>query len=460
MVRVISQETFDQVVAENMSEFGMARGEAVADAREQFESQGVSLANIVTSEGGAQEVVEAVKALFGSPAPDTLLSSLATIQACCKDNLAQRVLATDNGGYSALLRLLEGEEEEVQKEVLLTLTSVMEGNPDLLEGQGVEAMWRLAACPALRPEVLDWMLVCLVRHEGNRQAVVDRPGLLAATAGMVEEGGDTEVILRVCRLWVQLVQDDDVRVPFGKAHEHARELVETHGALALLTRALAAHQAEGRVAGPCLLALASLALRNEYCQQVVDEGGLQVVLDILSQEASEPEVVTRALVLLKVLSGNDKVKAEVGRAGGIFLITGSITKYLKRASTCEAGCAALAAACLRQEGNCRQAVLEAEGAAAVTAAMRTHPKHCKAQGAAAAAIRNIVSRNKDLCGPFVERGAEELLNAALSLHGARIGDTLRSALRDLELKVELQERWTGEKIKITESFVATEGVHD
>ena len=31
--------------------------------------------------------------------------------------------------------------------------------------------------------------------------------------------------------------------------------------------------------------------------------------------------------------------------------------------------------------------------------------------------------------------------------------------RDLDLKVELQERWTGEKIKITESFVETEGVH-
>lgn len=460
MVRVISQDTFDQVVEENMEEFGMERAEAVVEAREQFHSQGVSLANIVTSEGGSQEVVDAVKALFGSPAPAALRSSLATIQACCKDNLAQRVLATDNGGYSALLRLLEGEEEEVQREVLVTLTSVMEGNPDLLEAQGVEAMWRLASSPALAPHLLDWMLVTLVRHEGNRQAVMARPGLVGHTAALVEEAGDTEVTLRVCRLWVQLVQDDDVRVPFGKAHDHARELVETHGALTLLTRALAAHQEEGRVAGPCLLALASLALRDEYCQQVVDEGGLQVVLDILGQETSEPEVVTRALVLLKVLAGNDRVKTEVGRAGGIFLITGVITKYLKRSTTTEAGCAALAAVCLRQEDNCQQAVVECEAAAAVTAVMRLHPQHVKAQGAAAAAIRNIVSRNKELCGPFVERGAEELLNTGLSLHGEKIGDTLRSALRDLELKVELQERWTGEKILITESFVATEGVHD
>ena len=39
MVRVISQETFDGAVAENMDEFGMDREEAIKEAKEQFESQ-------------------------------------------------------------------------------------------------------------------------------------------------------------------------------------------------------------------------------------------------------------------------------------------------------------------------------------------------------------------------------------------------------------------------------------
>ena len=39
MVRVISQETFDDVVKENMEEFGLSREEAIKDAIEQFESQ-------------------------------------------------------------------------------------------------------------------------------------------------------------------------------------------------------------------------------------------------------------------------------------------------------------------------------------------------------------------------------------------------------------------------------------
>jgi hypothetical protein len=41
---------------------------------------------------------------------------------------------------------------------------------------------------------------------------------------------------------------------------------------------------------------------------VVDEGGLQFLLDILLNCRTDAEQVTRALILLKVLAGNDKVK--------------------------------------------------------------------------------------------------------------------------------------------------------
>ena len=39
MVKVITQETFDSVVKENVEEFGMEMSEAVRDAKEQFEKQ-------------------------------------------------------------------------------------------------------------------------------------------------------------------------------------------------------------------------------------------------------------------------------------------------------------------------------------------------------------------------------------------------------------------------------------
>jgi hypothetical protein len=39
-----------------------------------------------------------------------------------------------------------------------------------------------------------------------------------------------------------LVQDDDIRVPFGKAHDHCRDIVENHSALRLLTTALTTYK--------------------------------------------------------------------------------------------------------------------------------------------------------------------------------------------------------------------------
>ena len=39
MVRVITQETFDGVVKENMEEFDMGKEEAIKEAKEQFERQ-------------------------------------------------------------------------------------------------------------------------------------------------------------------------------------------------------------------------------------------------------------------------------------------------------------------------------------------------------------------------------------------------------------------------------------
>ena len=85
----------------------------------------------------------------------------------------------------------------------------------------------------------------------------------------------------MARVWIALVQDDDVRVPFGKAHENAREIVENHNALKLLTSSLERFQSNLKALEYCLSAIKSLAVRNEYCQEVVDEGGLNFIKTIL-----------------------------------------------------------------------------------------------------------------------------------------------------------------------------------
>ena len=58
-------------------------------------------------------------------------------------------------------------------------------------------------------------------------------------------------------------------------------------------------------------------------------------------------------------------------------------------------------------------VRDCDGAAILTLVMARHADNRRVQSAAAAAVRNIVSRNKELCAAFVERGVEELLDAAM-----------------------------------------------
>eukprot|EP00092_Neocalanus_flemingeri_P024121 GFUD01026167.1.p1 GENE.GFUD01026167.1~~GFUD01026167.1.p1 ORF type:complete len:463 (-),score=148.37 GFUD01026167.1:170-1558(-) len=451
MVKVISQETFDGVVKENMEEFEMELAEAVEDAKEQFEKQGINLSNIVISEKGSQVVVEAVQALFKDLAPVDLVEQLKTIRECCKDNLAQRVLATNNGAYSVLVKLAKTSPEKV--DVLKTLSAVMDTNPDHLEMQGVRLLNSLLDehhSGAVAQAALDLTLTCCVRHEANRVALV-ASGLLDKLGVLVEKEAEREVVIRVCRVWIALVQDDDVRVPFGKAHDTARNIVENYDALKVLTRSLTTFSTDLEVLNLCLAALASLSVRNEYCQEVVDEGGLQFLHDILIKHTEEVALVTRSLTLLKVLAGNDRVKGDVGKSGGIPLVVAAVNKHMAKPATVEAGCGAITAITLREPDNSKQ-VMECDGATTITTAMEIHMKHTKVQGAAAAAIRNIVSRDTELSQAFIDRRAEDLLNEALSHHGDKIGDTLRSALRDLGLKVELQERWVGDAIKIRPVF--------
>ena len=71
---------------------------------------------------------------------------------------------------------------------------------------------------------LDVTLAVCVRHEQNRQNLM-RNNILHYLDQVYDNHAEA-----VAFIWQALVQDDDVRVPFGKAHDTAREIVEEHNA--------------------------------------------------------------------------------------------------------------------------------------------------------------------------------------------------------------------------------------
>uniref|UniRef100_A0ACB8F1L9 Uncharacterized protein n=1 Tax=Sphaerodactylus townsendi TaxID=933632 RepID=A0ACB8F1L9_9SAUR len=155
--RRITQETFDSVVQENISEFGMDPEEAVMEAIQQFESQGVDLSNIVKEapnpapENG-QEQKHAVlqtldslqKAVVDSDSSkvDELLVSFAEQ---CRQDLAIRYLAGQKGAYPAVLAAcrLASEDRCSLLKALDALSALLDGQPDLLDASGQELLLRV-----------------------------------------------------------------------------------------------------------------------------------------------------------------------------------------------------------------------------------------------------------------------------------------------------------------------------
>ena len=77
-----------------------------------------------------------------------------------------------------------------------------------------------------------------------------------------------------------------------------------------------------------LSCLSSLTVRNEYCQAVVDDGGLKCMLDLLVNPDQNKNVVKEALRLIKTLAGNDNVKKDIQNSQGISIIINAMTKHI------------------------------------------------------------------------------------------------------------------------------------
>lgn len=458
MVKVISQETFDAVVQENMEEFDMDKEEAIKEAIEQFKSQGVDLSNVVTESTSADHpivrTIAHLKSLdLRSEGEKTDLSTAEencnVLGQECSKGLAEKVLATKEGGYEILVSIASASQDLGTKEsAIRALASLLEGNPDPLDESGFKIIAETlktsgsGVSRSLAEGTLLLTLNCCVRHEQNRQNLV-KHGLLDLLDNLIDPHP-----VDSARIWQALVQDDDVRVPFGKAHDHARAIVEDHKGLEKLNEAIKGNYQCHKDLALLLSCMSSLCVRNEYCQFVVDGGALQTIFKLLMNPDQKREVVKECLQLIKILAGNDNVKRDVANSGGIVTIINAINTYMGNPWVCHSGCGAISALCLRTPENSAQ-VMESGGAQTIVQILKTHMEFAKVMVSACSAIRNIVSRSKNFCQEFVDLDIEEILNEILARYPESI-DAVKAALRDLDLKVQLNEEWGGvDSIKLS-----------
>ncbi|KAM4552702.1 armadillo repeat-containing protein 6 isoform 1-T3 [Odontesthes bonariensis] len=495
--RRITQETFDAAVRENMEEFEMDPDEALRDAVEQFESQGVDLSCIVKAvpaalsndnqEEQTHEVLQALESLRigkDSAAVSEVTADMRCFTSQCSLGFAQRYLAAQKDAYPIILSYCKRsvEEQDAVLVVLSSLTALTDGQPDLLDAEGqkflLDVLKKYRADSSVTRVTICAVRHCCIKHEQNRQDLVKRGVLPLLTGAITQHRGCAELVKEASAALRVMMFDDDVRVAFGLAHEHAKMIVLEHSGLKVLIDAAKAHHDNSSVLSELCATLSRLAVRNEFCQDICDLGGLKFMMTLLADsyesaveyknKACDPnkfktqlflfalltqsflllqELVRQVLSAIRAVAGNDDVKDAVVNAGGVQLIVIAMNRHMNNPAVCDQGCACLSVLALRKPSNCK-VIMENGGALAAVQAMKAHSDVVIVQKQACMLLRNLVARMQEFNQPILDMGAEALIAQAVQTH-QDCGDVGKAALRDLGCKVELRELWTGKRSGLT-----------
>ncbi|KAG8014104.1 Armadillo repeat-containing protein 6 [Nibea albiflora] len=462
--RRITQETFDAAVRENMEEFEMDPDEALREAVEQFESQGVELNCIVKAvpavssedkqEEQTHEVLQALDSLRIGKESASVTDMTADIKRFtehCSLGFAQRYLAAQKDAYPVILSCCKKslEDKEAVLTALSALAALTDGQPDLLDAEGqrflLDVLKKYQAVSCVTRVAIHTVRHCCLKHEQNRQDLVKAGVLPLMTGALKQHSGCAELVKEASAALRVMTFDDDVRVTFGHAHEHAKSIVLEHNGLKVLIDAAKAHFDNTSVLSELCATLSRLAVRNEFCQDICDLGGLKLIMTLLADSYESPELVRQVLSAIRAIAGNDDVKDTVVNAGGVQLIVIAMNRHMSNPAVCEQGCACLSVLALRKPNNCK-VIMENGGALAAIQSMKTHSDVVNVQ--ACMLMRNLVSRMQNYSQPILEMGAEALIAQALKTH-QDCGDVGKAALRDLGCQVELRELWTGKHGSLT-----------
>ena len=165
---------------------------------------------------------------------------LQTLQTECDIDLSHRCFAGKNNAYQVLFKSVRTSKtnKDLLEKSLLALCSLCNGQPDLLDDSGVATLMEILkeSHDDVRVMELTVKLIRLncVKHELNRRAFVKADLIKQIVAVLIQHRDSAVIVKEVsCALKV-LTFDDDIRVPFGSAHENAKKIVLEGNALETL----------------------------------------------------------------------------------------------------------------------------------------------------------------------------------------------------------------------------------
>ncbi|KAG5896749.1 hypothetical protein JTB14_031729 [Gonioctena quinquepunctata] len=451
MAKVISQETFDAAVEENIEILDLSPTEAIKEAVVQFESQGADLKfvhkELMTSPsieligGEVGKLIKMNNAKLKPPAED-IIEQLEVLKVQCDKGIPHKVAAGKAGAYIAILDTLLSSRDvlNLQKCGLRALIALTSKQPDLLDDRGVQFIISnlgKETQPDVKRLCLRFAKECCVMHETNRQKLF-KAHIVDNLTELLNDGSSDLLreVLAMCRA---LVLDDDVRVEFGNAHEHARIIASD--TLCSLVGLLSRFKQDEPLINDLMLTISALMVRTEFCQKVQDAGGLEMIREAMDNFPESERINRQCFKLIKSLAGNDGCKAHIVDKGLAPGIIAALDTNKGNLPTAIAGLGCISALTLRSPNN-SEVLFKAGAPAIIVELMKMYENDKQIQKTGSWAVRNMVSRSRYQNETFLGLGIEKILQRDLEKF-KDIEYDIKAALRDLGAKVQLKEEWTG-----------------
>lgn len=466
--RQISQETFDECVRENVDEFEMSTAEAVADAVQQFESQGVDLSNIIkrapTSEDAEdpagkaedplEQLVAAIQALHQAAETGTIDTddqsvpeTLEQLRVLFERVPETKIVAGRHNAVEILLKVLaaalttdaDASTRQAAASLLVTMLTSSTDNQDFVAQEGMQRLASLLQAPSGQEPPHQYVLTVVkaacAKHEANKAHFVKANGLQVVCEELLPAAcADDALSKQVAAVLRVLTINDDPSATFSQAQETIKLLV-TNEVIAYIIGTLDKNRSKPDVLAPWLIVLKQLAITEENCRKIHELEGLNLVQEIMVAHEQNLSVVKRCITVYRNVAAADELKEFILRSGGVDRVLVSMRVHESDTSLQQHACATLAAIALRSPENSVK-IVDLGAARHIAHAMSLHRENVALLRQASLAIRNMVARAVDLRARILEeRDIEQLLREAQKFRGC--GDEAYAALRDLGCEIQL-----------------------
>ncbi|KAK2087784.1 Armadillo repeat-containing protein 6 [Saguinus oedipus] len=253
----------------------------------------------------------------------------------CKQDKACCFLAAQKGAYPIIFaawKLATASDQGLLLQSLNALSVLTDGQPDLLDMQGLQLLVATLAQNADEADLTCSGIRCVrhacLKHEQNRQELVKAGVLPLLTGAIVHHGHHANVVREACWALRVMTFNDDMRMSISHAHDHAKMIVQENRGLKVLIEATKAFLDNPGILSELCGTLSRLAVRNEFCREVVDLGGLSILVSLLTDYNDHQELVKQLLSALRAIAGNDDVKDAIVHAGGMESIMAAMTRHL------------------------------------------------------------------------------------------------------------------------------------